>query len=129
MSLRFPKAHRLLKGDQFSRVRAEGRKLQDSTLRIIYLVRTEDEHLPTRLGLAISRRAGNAPQRNRIKRHLRESFRARGELVPEGVDLFVTVKNAREAQNGPTLRRSFTTLLKRLDGRLNRSQQSAGGSR
>jgi ribonuclease P protein component len=43
----------------------------------------------TRLGLAVGKAVGNAVVRNRVKRRLRELFRRRKVLVPQGYDLFV----------------------------------------
>ena len=45
-----------------------------------------------RLGLAISRRVGTAPTRNRIKRLLRESFRLIRNDLPGCYDLHVSVR-------------------------------------
>ena len=48
-----------------------------------------------RLGLAISRRAGNAVMRNRIRRLLRESFRLRQHELPlsdRSYDLVISVR-------------------------------------
>jgi ribonuclease P protein component len=43
----------------------------------------------TRLGISMSRRVGNAVQRNRIKRMLREAFRLQQVELPAGWDLVV----------------------------------------
>ena len=43
----------------------------------------DDEETPPRLGLAVPRQVGNAVTRNRVKRRLREAWRARlSELQP-----------------------------------------------
>ena len=45
-----------------------------------------------RLGLSVSRRVGTAPQRNRIKRLIRESFRLMPENRSLGYDLVIVVR-------------------------------------
>jgi ribonuclease P protein component len=47
-----------------------------------------------RLGITASRRVGNAVQRNRAKRVVREAFRQLREELPAGLDLVVIVRQA-----------------------------------
>ena len=46
-----------------------------------------------RLGLVVTKKIGNSPQRNRIKRVCRECFRAWPDLVPAGLDLVVIARS------------------------------------
>ena len=50
------------------------------------------EGIPARLGLVVSKRAGNAVVRARIKRLCREVFRCQPGLLPDGVDLVVIAR-------------------------------------
>ena len=43
----------------------------------------------TRVGLTVSRKVGNAVNRNRVKRWLREAIRQQESLVPAGFDVVV----------------------------------------
>jgi ribonuclease P protein component len=48
--------------------------------------------LPTRLGITVTRKIGNAVARNRIKRLVREVFRLNRARLPEGLDLVWVAK-------------------------------------
>lgn len=46
-----------------------------------------------RLGIVVTRKIGNAVQRNRVKRVCRECFREWPDLVPDGIDLVVIARS------------------------------------
>ncbi len=73
VSERFSKERRILKRPQFQKVFDEGRKFIRPSL-VVFILHRKDEQ-SARLGLAVSRKVGNAVVRNRIKRRLRELFR------------------------------------------------------
>jgi ribonuclease P protein component len=71
LNQRFPKSYRLRSKADFSAMRS-GRRINCRGIRLVYRC----NHLGfSRLGLAVSRKYGNAIQRNHFKRQLREVFR------------------------------------------------------
>ena len=74
-----------------------------------------------RLGLAVGvRAAGNAVRRNRVKRIIRETFRANQQELPP-VDLVVNAKPGAGPANAAALRASLLALWARVRQRCDRS--------
>jgi ribonuclease P protein component len=87
----FPKGERILKPDDFSRVRKTGKRVSTRSL-TVYMLPTEAG--VRRLGLSVSSRVGNSVVRNRVKRLLREAFRLNKGSFPGSSDILVSVKSA-----------------------------------
>jgi ribonuclease P protein component len=79
-SERFPRGHRLRKRPEFLCLQREGRRR--SAVHFTVITRVKDAP-PSRLGITTSRKVGGAPDRNRVRRLVREFFRRhREEIVP-----------------------------------------------
>ena len=86
--LRYPPA--------YQRVFEQGEKLVGS-LFVLYVLPTSEPY--SRLGMAVSKRIGNAVVRNRIKRYVRETFRRHKAFLLSSCDLVCVAR--REAANAP----------------------------
>jgi ribonuclease P protein component len=83
--------NRLSRSRDFDAVYRHGRSTSTRFL-VLYWFERDDEPGDPRLGLAVPRALGNAVTRNRIKRQLREAWRARLEGVPAGRDYVLIAK-------------------------------------
>jgi ribonuclease P protein component len=70
-----------------------------------------DAAAATRAGFAVSRQLPNAVQRNRVRRRLREAYRAAREAAPSRADLVIIGRPA-------ALTERFTVLVAQLRGAL-----------
>ena len=87
--MRLGKAARLTLRSEFLAVQARGQKQHAGA----YVVLTLPNQLGfPRLGVTVSSRVGNAVVRNRVKRWVREAFRAAVEALP-AVDLVVIARS------------------------------------
>ena len=83
--------NRLSRSRDFDAVYRQGRSTSTRFL-VLYWFQREDDPGEPRLGLAVPKAAGNAVARNKIKRQLREAWRARLERVPPGRDYVLIAK-------------------------------------
>lgn len=76
--------HRLSRSRDFDAVYRQGRSVSTRFLVLYWFARPDGDE--PRLGIAVPKGLGGAVVRNRIKRQLRESWRARLDAVPGGND-------------------------------------------
>jgi ribonuclease P protein component len=90
-----PRSARLRKRPAYVAAQGKGRKLHTDSF-LVFVHPTTGT--PTRIGVTVSKKVGKAVERNRVKRLVREAFRRRKALFPQGVDVvFVAKKSATEA--------------------------------
>jgi ribonuclease P protein component len=85
---------RLRKTREFNRVYQNGARLYGNGFTLVYL---RDKHTDccfsgSRLGISVPRKVGNAVQRNRIKRIIREAFRLHKGVFPDSSDIVFAVR-------------------------------------
>jgi ribonuclease P protein component len=107
----FPKTFRLRRKNEFQQVYDKKNSVADDTL-IIYAKKNELTH--PRLGLAITRKIGNAVVRNKWKRLIRESFRLNRDKFDYGIDIVVIAKNNKQKPTLATITKSLINLANKL---------------
>lgn len=85
----FGKAERIRKKRDYTRIYEQGKRIYSRRFTIIVNPNGEGT---TRLGTTVSKKAGNAVQRNRIKRLLREFFRLNKSRLPVSQDIVIIAK-------------------------------------
>ena len=88
----------------------QGEKLVGS-LFILYILPTLEPH--SRLGIAVSKRLGNAVVRNHIKRCLRETFRQHKALLPSSCDVVCVARHGAVGVPCARYTEQFLMLLQR----------------
>jgi ribonuclease P protein component len=83
--------YRLTRSHDFDAVYRRGRSVSTRFL-VLYWFPREDTAEEPRLGLAVPKRVGTAVARNRVKRRLREVWRARLDGIPAGCDYVLVVR-------------------------------------
>jgi ribonuclease P protein component len=86
---RFPPAHRLRRRPEFLSLQREGRRR--TVPHFIVITRTKQRE-PSRLGITTSRKAGDSPARNRIRRLVREYFRRNRPALAPPRDVLVIAR-------------------------------------
>jgi ribonuclease P protein component len=104
-----PKAARLLRPADFARVYA-GRCSAAAGPLVLYAWPSA-AGTASRLGLAVSRRIGNAVVRNRWKRVLREAFRAVRGGLPAGHDFVLVVRSGAAPSGAEAQRHTGEAIL------------------
>jgi ribonuclease P protein component len=111
--------HRLSRSRDFDAVYRQGRSISTRFLVLYWFPRDGSDDEP-RLGLAVPRTTGGAVVRNRLKRQLREAWRAVLPRVPRGHD-YVLIARPGLAETGEA--RGFPWLRERVEEILTKAMQ------
>jgi len=110
---RFTKRDRLRKRRQFLVVQRGGRKVHLRDL----LVFVKPNAGRTRVGVTVSKKVGDAVQRNRVKRLIREVYRRNKARIPSGLDVVFVAKVSARGVGYHDLGRQLATLSRQLKNR------------
>ena len=117
----FPKSLHVLSSQAFGKILREGGTAASNTLVVAALPHAKSgDARPTRIGITIPKRTGNAVVRNRWKRLIREAFRLHKDAMPVGYDLIVRPKKGAEA--------NFQHIVKELPSVARRAVKRANES-
>ncbi len=115
LSHSFPKTDRLVRPADITRVLKQGECVADGVL-VLFASRREGL-LPTRIGITIPKKTGNAVARNHWKRLIRESFRTQRDAMPQGLEIVIRPKKD-AVPDWESIRRSVPALVRRVNKRL-----------
>ncbi len=110
----YPEQH-LRRQSDFRRLREKGKRINGGLFTLWFLSREDAEPKLRRVGVVASIAAvGNAIQRNRAKRRLREIFRRHQELIPAGSDLLLVARAAANRQPFSVLEAKFIEICRQF---------------
>jgi ribonuclease P protein component len=101
---------RLTRSDDFKRVRRNGKSYAHS---LLVLAAQASDSPQIRVGVAAGRTTGNAVQRNRAKRLLREAMRTLLPSLAHGWDLILVARPGLASASLEDTRTALTSLLRR----------------
>ena len=113
-SAHFPASRRIKRSDDFTAVFENGKVAADEVL-VMHAIRTNDS--TSKIGLSVSKKVGNSPQRNRWKRLIRESFRRNVAQLPTHLWLVVRPRRG-AAPDFHAIQRSLVRLARKLERKL-----------
>jgi ribonuclease P protein component len=108
----FSKIEKLLNREEFVNLNRSGRRHHT---RHFVLIFKKNGLSFARLGITVSKKIGNAVQRNRVKRLIREFFRLHRDHFPKGFDFVIAAKRNAISLNYSDLTEELSEGLTRRD--------------
>jgi len=92
------KESRVRKRREFLQIQNAGKRVSTRHFLVVYVCAGDG---PTRLGITVTKKIGNAVVRNRIKRAVRETFRAQACCLARGASLVVIARDGSDKLGVP----------------------------
>ena len=116
---RFRRAQRLLSSREFRRVQRRGRKFRGEHFVVSIAPRCDRQPRASsgpdaegrRLGVTVSRKVGNAVERNHVKRRIREWFRIQHHTLAPDIDVVVIARRGAATRGGPAIAQELSALV------------------
>ena len=84
--------HRLSRSRDFDAVYRQGKSVSTRSLVLYWFERHDDRDADARVGIAVPRKVGGSVIRNRVKRQLREAWRAQLGRAASGRDYIIVAR-------------------------------------
>ena len=107
----FTKADRILKRSEFIALSKLGRRVQNNDF-IAYFLPSQHNH--SRLGVTVTKKVGQAVERNRIKRLVREYFRLNRHCLSGKWDINIIAKRQSAGITSEKVFRSLENIFDRI---------------
>lgn len=111
--LRLGRASRLEQSRDFARIRQQGRRLAFGCL--IANWQPLPDGVKSKLGVVTSKKIGDAPERSRARRLLRESFRQHQHELAPPVEIVLVARNSIAGRSFADVEKDFLAVLKRAN--------------
>lgn len=105
---------RVRKRREFLQIQNAGRRVATRHFLVVYVAASDG---PTRLGITVTKKIGNAVVRNRIKRAVRETFRGCAATIARGVSLVVIARDGSSKLGVPATAAELAPAFASLAGR------------
>jgi ribonuclease P protein component len=108
---KFSRSSRLSRASEFSLVKASGRSWSGKHL--VLAVLTQATEKPSRIGIIVTKRLGNAVSRNTLRRRIREIFRLNQYRIQKGFWLVTIARLSSVSATFDELQRDWLRLVER----------------
>ena len=102
---------RIRKNFEFRNVYRRGRSYSNKYL-VLYVKKNGKNH--NRLGVSVSKKVGNAPVRSRLRRLVKESYRANSKNLKQGYDFIFILRAPSKGQDYWTIKSAEENLFKKV---------------